>query len=85
MLPGDDQPKLFERIDASKLQGALSNASVMGQLEVRLNMNCNSVCGCTAAYLRHIGPASLTGFGNQVLQLFDVVTKSAHPNMPSLW
>ena len=33
-VPGEDQPKLFDRIDASKLQGALSNASMMGQLEV---------------------------------------------------
>lgn len=32
-VPGEDQPKLFDRIDASKLQGALSNASMMGRLE----------------------------------------------------
>ena len=32
---GEDQTKLFDRIDASKLQGALSNASMMGRLEVR--------------------------------------------------
>lgn len=32
-VTGEDQPKLFDRIDASKLQGALSNASMMGRLE----------------------------------------------------
>ena len=45
-VPSDGQPKLFDRIDASKLQGALSNAAVMGQLEVRLNRRINIVCSC---------------------------------------
>ena len=39
-VAGGDQPKLFDRIDASKLQGALSNASMMGHLEVRLHPCC---------------------------------------------
>lgn len=32
--PSDDQPELFERIEATKLQEAVSNASTMGQLQV---------------------------------------------------
>ena len=32
--PSDDQPELFERIEAAKLQEAVSNASAMGQLQV---------------------------------------------------
>ena len=34
-VPSDDQPELFERIEATKLQVAVSNASAMGQLQVR--------------------------------------------------
>ena len=32
-VTSDDQPELFERIEASKLQEAVSNASAMGQLQ----------------------------------------------------
>ena len=43
-MAGEDQPKLFDRIDASKLQGALSNASMMGRLEVRPHVHVVSGC-----------------------------------------
>ena len=35
VVSNDDQPELFERIEATKLQEAVSNASAMGQLQVR--------------------------------------------------
>ena len=50
-LAAEDQPKLFERIDASKLQGALSNATVMGQLEVRLN---KVTIGCVCVHVSNV-------------------------------
>lgn len=50
----DDQPKLFERIDASKLQGAISNAAMMGHLEVRQNINCVCIYITDLIWLLHM-------------------------------
>ena len=59
-MAGDDQPKLFDRIDASKLQGALSNASMMGHLEVRLHSCCIRSLGAYAVFsLAYVSPTSL--------------------------
>ena len=44
VVSNDDQPELFERIEATKLQEAVSNASAMGQLQVRQNVVTDSVC-----------------------------------------
>lgn len=51
---GDGGKAVFDRIDASKLQGALKNASMLTSLEVGVSYNsrchdmwvCPSCCGC---------------------------------------